>query len=41
MMMVFFAHLSFIQIIIRVKIVCKSGCSRSGSSGSSGTAANN
>jgi len=39
MMMVFFAHLSIIQIIIRVKIVCKS--SSSASSGSGGTAANN
>ena len=40
MMMIFFAHLSIIQIIIRVKIVCKGGSSAS-SSGSGGTAANN
>jgi hypothetical protein len=38
MMMVYFAHLSIIQIIIAIKIVCKSG---SGGGGSGGTAANN
>jgi hypothetical protein len=41
MMMVYFAHLSIIQIIIAIKIVCKSGSSGGFSSGSGGTAANN
>lgn len=40
MMMVYFAHLSIIQIIIAIKIVCKSGSASSGGSGG-GTAANN